>query len=414
MVLEPAKTGGVSGYISGLTDSFSFSDADLILKRLEAAFFCKQLEFVADQLDSPLLAALKQPGQRFAHELPTAPSECIPVFLLQPQLELKDNIFREQISATLLQMSRHGCGTCRAPLHADDGHRKNSGAEDLSARMRVSSRRLRSCVPQVSPVCFSRPDQHRERLGLVRGSDDEPLDDSISLAASNAKDWLGSPHYPAPLFSLELIDARASIDSELIPSSSGSALLPGGPRRAHSSASHALTSVDGAEQKGYEKAKLLRALDEVGHNSTTFKELLSATDLALIATKTMAQAIGRSPVVELDRDQDADKTVFLDSPVSPTGLFGPAVDGFAERFTAAQKPSEAMQHFLPKRSSSSASSCPKPVSTQQPPKATVPATQPKPGPEHRQHSRSARRHPSPKRQGPRPKIVLDPAPLKSA
>ncbi len=34
-------------------------------------------------------------------------------------------------------------------------------------------------------------------------------------------------------------------------------------------------------------------------------------------------------------------------------LFGLAVEGFAERFTEAQKSSQAMQHFLPKRTSSS-------------------------------------------------------------
>lgn len=33
--------------------------------------------------------------------------------------------------------------------------------------------------------------------------------------------------------------------------------------------------------------------------------------------------------LNLTEIKDADKTVFLDSPVSPTGLFGSAVDGFA-------------------------------------------------------------------------------------
>ncbi len=46
--------------------------------------------------------------------------------------------------------------------------------------------------------------------------------------------------------------------------------------------------------------------------------------------------------------KDADKVPFLDSPVSPTGLFGPAVEGYTERFNVAQKLSQAMQHFLPK------------------------------------------------------------------
>ncbi|ROL54673.1 hypothetical protein DPX16_11848 [Anabarilius grahami] len=54
------------------------------------------------------------------------------------------------------------------------------------------------------------------------------------------------------------------------------------------------------------------------------------------------------------------------TPVSPSGLFGPAIEGFAERFTTAQKSSQAMRHFLSKRSSSAAaSSCPRAVLTQQ-------------------------------------------------
>ncbi len=133
--------------------------------------------------------------------------------------------------------------------------------------------------------------------------------------------------------------------------------------------------------------KLLRSIDESSPNPAAFKELRSATDLALCATKMTAQAIGRSmaSLVVLERHlwlnlteiKEADKVPFLDSPVSPTGLFGPAVDGFAERFTAAQKSSQAMRHFLPKRSSSvAASSRPKMAPTQQPAK-----TAPKPRPQ---------------------------------
>ncbi len=51
----------------------------------------------------------------------------------------------------------------------------------------------------------------------------------------------------------------------------------------------------------------------------------------------------------------------------------PAVEGFTERFSAAQKSSQAMQHFLPKRSSPSH---PKMVLTKQPVKAAPPAVQP--------------------------------------
>lgn len=117
--------------------------------------------------------------------------------------------------------------------------------------------------------------------------------------------------------------------------------------------------------------------------------------------------------------EDVDKVPFLDSPVSPTGLFGPAVEGFTECFTAAQKSSQAMRHFLPKRSNSAAaSSRPKPAPTQQPANPAPSAAQPAPKPEPRQRSRSARRYPFPDLQdrkrrgqslaaaGPPPKLPL--------
>ncbi len=73
-------------------------------------------------------------------------------------------------------------------------------------------------------------------------------------------------------------------------------------------------------------------------NPAAFSELRSATDLALRATKMTAQMISRSMaslvVLELHlwlnmtEMKDADKVSFLDSPVS-----GPAVKGFAQRFT---------------------------------------------------------------------------------
>lgn len=40
--------------------------------------------------------------------------------------------------------------------------------------------------------------------------------------------------------------------------------------------------------------------------------------------------------------KEVDKTLFLDSLVTPTGLFEPAVNGFAEHLTAAQKSYQAM------------------------------------------------------------------------
>ncbi len=64
--------------------------------------------------------------------------------------------------------------------------------------------------------------------------------------------------------------------------------------------------------------------------------------------------------------KEADTIPLLDAPVSSGSLFGPAVVGFVERFTEAQKLSQAMRHFLPKRtSSSSALSRHRPAPTQQ-------------------------------------------------
>lgn len=109
------------------------------------------------------------------------------------------------------------------------------------------------------------------------------------------------------------------------------------------------------------QANLLQQMDEAGPNPEALSDLRSATDLALRATKITAQAIGRAMAVltvserhlwlTLTDMKDADRSSFLDS---PSGLFGPSVKGFEERFIEAQKASQAMKHFLPKRSSSAA------------------------------------------------------------
>lgn len=98
-------------------------------------------------------------------------------------------------------------------------------------------------------------------------------------------------------------------------------------------------------------------------------------------------------------------------------LFGPAVEGFAKHFTEAQRSFQAMRHFLPKCSSSvAAPSRPKPKLTQQPaqPAPAIPATQPAKTQQRRGRSTSGRHYAFPKRQDPRPKIVLDPVPQASS
>ncbi len=122
------------------------------------------------------------------------------------------------------------------------------------------------------------------------------------------------------------------------------------------------------------QAKMLTS-EEAGLDAASLWDLRSATDLALRATKATAQAIGRSMSrlvvlechlwLKMTEMKEADKVPFLDAPVLLGSLFGPAVEGFAEHFTEAQKLSQAMRHFLLKRTIlSAACSHPKPAPTQ--------------------------------------------------
>ncbi len=99
--------------------------------------------------------------------------------------------------------------------------------------------------------------------------------------------------------------------------------------------------------------------------------------------------------------KELNKVPFLDAPVSSGSLFGPAVEGLADRFTEAQKSSQAMRHFHPKCTSSfAASSHPRLAPTKQTSKPTLatPEPRPKESRHDRERSRSAQRYPLPRRQ----------------
>ncbi len=95
------------------------------------------------------------------------------------------------------------------------------------------------------------------------------------------------------------------------------------------------------------------ASEEASLDAASLRDLRSATDLALRATKATAQAIGRSmsSLIELEHHlwlkvmkiKELDKVPFLDAPVSSGSLFGPAVEGFAEHFTEALKSYQVMR-----------------------------------------------------------------------
>ncbi|KAF4101537.1 hypothetical protein G5714_017969 [Onychostoma macrolepis] len=144
--------------------------------------------------------------------------------------------------------------------------------------------------------------------------------------------------------------------------------------RVNPSSAAALTTIDDADDKGYSKLSPLEEavaahlcppsalglkvhaahpegagqqdlcsshMDKSGQrHQEAFKVQRIATDLTLQALKATAQAIGKTMAslivmeqhlwLNLTEIRDTEKMAFFDSPVSPKGLFGPAVDGFAE------------------------------------------------------------------------------------
>ncbi len=94
-----------------------------------------------------------------------------------------------------------------------------------------------------------------------------------------------------------------------------------------------------------------------------FSELRRATDLSLRATKQTAHAIGRSMAAMVSTERhlwlnltgikERNRSFLLDAPVSPSGLFGDAVNSVATRFREAKRYEEAFVRFLPRRAQAS-------------------------------------------------------------
>ncbi|KAL0146695.1 hypothetical protein M9458_058035 [Cirrhinus mrigala] len=176
---------------------------------------------------------------------------------------------------------------------------------------------------------------------------------AMHLCPQNAASWRGPPRLPsrACKFSSTLV-AKAY-------AASGQA----------ASALHAMAILQ------VYQAKVLKDLHEGVPDPELLHELRSATDYALRATKVTAQALGRamSTMVVQERHlwlnlaemRDAEKARFLDAPISQAGLFGEAVEEFAQQFSTAKQQTEAIKHILPRRAASAGSAQP----TQQPPSA---------------------------------------------
>ncbi|KAL0173474.1 hypothetical protein M9458_029442, partial [Cirrhinus mrigala] len=108
------------------------------------------------------------------------------------------------------------------------------------------------------------------------------------------------------------------------------------------------------------QADLLKELDEGDEiRDSDISELRRTADLSLRATKETARAIGRSmaALVATERHlwltlsdmKEKDRVFLLDAPLSPSGLFGDAVNSVVDRYQEARKQAAAFQRFLPRR-----------------------------------------------------------------
>ncbi|KAL0194819.1 hypothetical protein M9458_008391, partial [Cirrhinus mrigala] len=108
------------------------------------------------------------------------------------------------------------------------------------------------------------------------------------------------------------------------------------------------------------QADLLKELDEGNEiRDSDISELRRTAHLSLRATKETARAIGRSmaALVATERHlwltlsdmKEKDRVFLLDAPLSPSGLFGDAVNSVVDKYQEARKQAAAFQRFLPRR-----------------------------------------------------------------
>ncbi len=218
--------------------------------------------------------------------------------------------------------------------------------------------------------------------GAARGyTEVPPVERSVAmqLCPRTASTWRGNP----------LLPSRACRHSSAL---TGSAYAACGEA---ASALHAMALLQ------VHQAKALRDLHEGGHDPGVLSELRTATDLALRATKVTARSLGRamSTMVVQERHlwlcladmKEADKARFLNAPVSQTGLFGDAVENFAQQFSAAQKQTEAIRHILPRRAAAASTRPPAAVPRSTHRRGRPPAAAPAPAQQTQQPPAKQRR-----------------------
>ncbi|XP_051994063.1 uncharacterized protein LOC127652047 [Xyrauchen texanus] len=141
-----------------------------------------------------------------------------------------------------------------------------------------------------------------------------------------------------------------------------------------------------------------------GPDPDVLQELRSATDLALRATKATAQALGQAIATLVVQERhlwlnlvemhEAGKNRFLDAPASQIGLFGDAVEDFAQQFSVVEKQTEAISHMMPRRRPAATGPAPSARRGRPPAKKPAPAL-PQPGPSSQPQRRAPRRRRTP-------------------
>ena len=172
---------------------------------------------------------------------------------------------------------------------------------------------------------------------------------------------------------LTMPPAEETLASHLSPESSSSLKAPTLPTKplkatsmmvgkAYSAAGQAAACLHTMSILQAYQADLLRDMDDCEEVSAdAIRELRRATDLSLRATKETAKSVGRSMAalvvterhlwLNLSDIKDKDRSVLLDAPLSPSSLFGDAINCVVDRFTESKKQAAAFQKFLPRRSS---------------------------------------------------------------
>ncbi len=124
--------------------------------------------------------------------------------------------------------------------------------------------------------------------------------------------------------------------------------------KAYGAAGQAASALHAMALLQVHQAKALKQLHEGDADPGVLQELRTATDLALShgpgSDDVHISGPGAPPVADLGGYEGVRQAPLPGLPDLPGGLFGEAVEDFAQQFSAAQKQTKAFCHILPRRS----------------------------------------------------------------